>query len=162
MKFVTPTLIFGHFHLRCPIPQHLKHLTSSIVSCLLTFTSSLTPHCITLLAITSNLFWRTDFLFFSTLLFLQLQARCPNLLHPQHTLSSLSSISALSLARAYHWLSIPLRRELYCSRDIMLHLQRSQMRNDLTTVMSTRVQDLHPARHLLPYYCPSNMVILLP
>ena len=42
-------------------------------------------------------------------------------------------------------------RELYCSRDMMLCLQRSQMRSDLTTVMSTRVQDFHPARYLLSY-----------
>ena len=120
-----PTSIFGHSHLRCLVPQHLKHLTPFIVSCLFTFTFSLTLHYITLLAITSNLFWRINFPFSSTLLFLQLWARCLNLLHPQYTLPSLPSISIPSLARAYHWLSILLRRELYCSRDIMLYLQRS-------------------------------------
>ena len=149
--FFFSTSIFGHSHLRCPTFQHLKHFTFSIISCLLTFTSCLTLHCITLLAITSNLFWRINLLFSFSFLFLQLQARCPNLLYPQYTLSSLFSISALSLARACHWLSIPSMRELYYSRDIMLCLWRSQIKNDLTTVMSTRVQDLYPARHLLPY-----------
>ena len=145
------TSIFEHSYLRCLTLQYLKHFTFSIISCLLTFTSSLTLHCITLLAITSNLFWGIDFSFSFPFLFLQLQARCLNFLHLQYTLPSLPSISALSLARACCWLSILLMRELYCSRNIMLHLQRSQIRNDLTTVTFTGVQDLHPARHLLPY-----------
>jgi len=121
------TSIFKYSYLRYPIPQHLKHLTPSIVFCLLTFTFSLTLYCITLLAITSNLFWGIDFLFSSTLLFLQLWTRCPNLLHPQYTLPSLLSISALSLTRACYWLSILLRRELYCSRDIMLYITNGHL-----------------------------------
>ena len=125
------TFIFEHSHLKCPTPQHLKYLIFPTISFLLVLTSSLTPHCITLLAITSNLFWGVSFPFISSFLFLQLQARYLNLLHSQHTLLSLLSISALSLVRAYHCLSIPLMRELYCSRDMMLHFQRSQIRNDV-------------------------------
>ena len=113
------TSIFGHFHLQCPTPQHQKHFTSPTLSCCFISTSSFTLHCIILLAITSNLFWGINFPFASPILFLQLRARYPNLLHPQHILLSFSSISALSLARAHHWLSIPLMRELYCSRDIV-------------------------------------------
>ena len=97
------TLIFGHSHLKCPTLQHLKHFTSSSTFCYLTSTSSLTLHCITLLANTSNLFWEIGFPFSPLLLFLQLQARCPNFLYPQHFLPS---NSALNLARAFFWLSI--------------------------------------------------------
>ena len=57
-------LIFGHFHLKCPTPQHLKHLTSSTISFLLILTSSLTPYLITLLDNTSNLFLEISSLFF--------------------------------------------------------------------------------------------------
>ena len=81
LLFFFSTSIFGYFHLGYLIPQHLKHFTSSIISCLLTFTFSSTLHCITLLAVTSNLFWGIGFPFSSCFLFLQLQARCPNLLH---------------------------------------------------------------------------------
>ena len=96
------TLIFGYFHLQYPTPQHLKHYTpSSTVFCFLTSTSSFTPHCITLLTITSNLFWGTSFPFASFFLFLQLWARCLNFLYSQYILPSLSFISALSLVRAY-------------------------------------------------------------
>ena len=102
LLFFFSTSIFGYFHLRCPTLQHLKYFTFSVISCLLTFTSSLTLQYITLLAITSNLFWRISFSFFSHFLFLQLQARCPNLLYLQHTLPPFLSISALSLARACH------------------------------------------------------------
>ena len=133
----------------CPFFPHLKHSTSTI-SCFL-IVLSFTSHYITLLDNTSNLFWGVVFLFSSSSLFLQFRARCPNFLHPQHILPSLPSISALSLARTHRWLSILLIRELYCSRDMVLHLQRSQSRNDLTNVTSTGAQDLHPARHLLPY-----------
>ena len=149
--FSFSTTMFGHSHLQCPVPLHLKHCTSSTTSCLLTFTSFLKPHLITLLASTSNLFWRVDLPFSSCSLFLQLWTKCPNFLYPQYILPSLPSISALSLARACHWLSILPIRELYCSRDMVLYLWRSQNRSDLTNVMSTGVQDLHPARHLLPY-----------
>ena len=50
------TLIFGHFHLKCPTSQYLKYLTSSTILFLLILTSSLTPYLITLLDNTSNLF----------------------------------------------------------------------------------------------------------
>jgi len=42
-------LIFGHSYLKCPIPQHLKYLTSSTISFLLILIFSLTLHLITLL-----------------------------------------------------------------------------------------------------------------
>ena len=48
------TSILGHSHLKCPTFQYLKHLIPSSISCHLTLTSSLTPHCITLLVNTSN------------------------------------------------------------------------------------------------------------
>ena len=79
--FSFSTTMFGHSHLWCPIPLHLKHCTSSTTSCLPTFSSSLTLHCITLLAIFSNLFWETGFPF-TSFIFLQLWTRCPNFLHP--------------------------------------------------------------------------------
>ena len=128
---------------------HLKHSTFTI-SCFFTILS-FTSHCIILLDNTSNLFWGAVPLFSFPSLFLQFQARCPNPLQLQHTLPSLLSISALNLARACHWLSILSIRKLYCSRNMVLHLQKSQNRSDLTNVASTRVQDLHLARHLLPY-----------
>ena len=139
----------GHSLHLCPFSPHLKHSTST-VSCFLIILS-FTSHCITLLDNTSNLFWKAVLLFSSSSLFLQFQARCPNFLQPQHILLSLPSISALSLARVHCWLSILPIRELYCSRNMVLHLWKSQNRNDLTNVTSTGVQDLYPARHLLPY-----------
>ena len=60
----------------CPFSPHLKHSTS-IISCLL-IVVSLTPHCITLLNNTSNLFWGMTPLFSFLPLFLQFRARCPN------------------------------------------------------------------------------------
>ena len=106
--------IFGHFHLECSTPQYLKHCTPFFtVFYFFTFTSSFTLHCIILFAIISNLFWEISFLFISSFLFLQLQTRCLNFLHSQYTFPSLPPISALSLARVYHWLSIPFMRELY-------------------------------------------------
>ena len=107
------TSMSGHSYLQYPISLYLKYCTSFIISCFLTFTSSPTPHYITLLTIISNLFWGIGFLFISSLLFLQLQAGCPNFLQYQYILSFLPSNSALSLARAYFWLSRPLMRELY-------------------------------------------------
>ena len=113
LSFFFLILIFGHSHLQYPIFQHLKHCTStSAISCLLTCTSSFTSHCITLLAIILNLFWRISFSFISSFLFLQFWTRYLNLLHFQYTLSLLS-IFALSLARVHYWLSILLIRELY-------------------------------------------------
>ena len=120
------TSMFGHSHLQCPIPQHLKHLTSSTISFLPIFTSSLTLHLITLLNNTSNLFLGISFPFFSFFLFLQLQARCLNFLQLQHSLSLLLSNCTLSEARAHFSLSMLLRRLLYWSRDMVLCLQRDQ------------------------------------
>ena len=123
LLFSLSTSMFEHFHLWCLTFQHLKHFTSSssTISCLLTFTSSLTLYCITLFAITSNLFQRISFPFIS-FLFLQLQTRCPNLLQYQHILLLLPSNFTLSLVKVYCWLSMLLMRELYCSRDMVLHL----------------------------------------
>ena len=64
------TSTFRHSYLKCPTSQYLKHLTPSSTSCHLTFTSPFIPHCITLLANTSNLFWGIGFLFSSLFLFL--------------------------------------------------------------------------------------------
>ena len=120
----------GHSLHLCPFSPHLKHSTST-VSCLLIVFSP-TPHCITLLDNTSYLFWGvTPLSFFSSLL-LQFWARCPNPLQYQHILPLLPFNSALSLARVHFWLSKLLMRELYCSRDMVLCLQRSQNRSDLT------------------------------
>ena len=69
------TSIFGHFYLKYPTPQYLKHLTSITISFLLILTFSFTPYLITLLNNTSNLFLEISFLFFLSFLFLQLQAR---------------------------------------------------------------------------------------
>ena len=69
LLFSFSTAMFGHSHLQCPVPLHPKHCTSFTTSCLLTFTFSLRPHLITLLASTSNLFWRVDLPFFSCSLF---------------------------------------------------------------------------------------------
>ena len=102
LLFSFSTAMFEYSHLRCPVLLHLKHCISSTTSCFLTFTSPLRPHLITLLVSTLNLFWRVDLPFFSCSLFLQLWAKCPNFLYPQHTFPSLPSISALSLARACH------------------------------------------------------------
>ena len=70
LLFFFSTAMFGHSHLQCLVPLHLKHCTFFTTSCLLTFTFSLRPHLITLLASTSNLFWRVDLPFFSCSLFL--------------------------------------------------------------------------------------------
>ena len=79
------TSIFEYSYLKCLTPQHLKHLTSSTISFLLILTFSLTPHLITLLNNTSNLFWGAVPLFSFPSLFLQFQARCPNPLQLQHS-----------------------------------------------------------------------------
>jgi len=120
----------GHSLHLCPFSPHLKHSTSTVSYLLIVF--SPTPHCITLLDNTSYLFWGvTPLSSFSSLL-LQFQARCPNPLQHQHILPLLPSNSALSLVRVHFWLSKLLMRELYCSRDMVLCLQRSRNRSDLT------------------------------
>ena len=77
LSLLLSTSMFGHSYLWCPTPQHLKHFTPfSFLSCYLTSTSPLTPHCITQLANTLNLFLRISFPSSSPILFLQLQTRC--------------------------------------------------------------------------------------
>ena len=66
----------GHSLHLCPFSPHLKHTTST-VSCFL-IVLSFTPHYITLLDNTSNLFWGAVPLFSFSLLFLQFWARCLN------------------------------------------------------------------------------------
>ena len=107
----------GYFHFLCPFSPHPKHFASSLtISCLLT---SFTPHCITQLFSTSNLFPTAVFFFFSSPL-LHFWARCLNLPQCLHSLPSLLSSSALSLARARLSLSISLMSWLYWFRDIAL------------------------------------------
>jgi len=115
------TSMFGHSHFWCPTLQHLKHCISSspLFYCLIS-TLPLTPYCITWLTNTSNLFLGIGFPFSSLTLFLQLQARCLNFLQLKHFFLSLSSSSALNLARACYWLSMLLIKELYCLRDMVL------------------------------------------
>jgi len=115
LLFYLSTSMFGHSHLQCPTFQYLKHFTSSILSCCLTFTSSHTLYYITLVANISYLFWGFSlFSFSSSFLVLQLQARCPNFLQLQHSFSLLFSNCALSEVRAHFSLSMLLRRLLYC------------------------------------------------
>ena len=99
---------------------HLKHSTT-ITSCLLIILSS-TPHYITLLFNTSNLFWGMIVPFSPSFLFLQLQARCPNFLQHQHNFLFLASNFSLSLVREHLSLSKLLMSCLYWIRDIVLCL----------------------------------------
>ena len=118
-NFFSPFQIGHSLHL-CPFSPHLKHSTSTISYLLIVF--SPTPYCITLLDNTLYLFWGvTPLSSFSSLL-LQFQARYLNPLQHWHILPLLTSNSALSLVRVHFWLSKLLMRELYCSRDIVLHL----------------------------------------
>ena len=75
---------------------------------------------------TLNLFWEviTPFFFFFSL-FLQFQTRYLNFLQHLYSFPLLSSNSSLSLARECFCLSRLLIRELYCYRDIELHLYNS-------------------------------------
>ena len=102
----------GHSLHLCPSSPHLKHFTPNILTLLIVFSS--TPHCITLLLNTSNLFWGTTVPFVSPLLFLQFRARCPNFLQHRHNFPFLPSNSALNLARAHFSLSRLLISWLYC------------------------------------------------
>ena len=141
----------GHFLHLCPFSPHLKHSTSTTPTFLIVF--SFSPHCITLLHNTSNLFWGTTVPFSSFLLFLQFRARCPNPLQHLHSFPLLPSSSSLSLARVRFSLSILLINELYCCKDMVLYLCKgTDLMVDLTTVTSVGAQDLHPTRHLLPYW----------
>ena len=87
-------------------------------------------------------------------LFLQFRARCPNPLQLLQSFSFLPSNSSLSLARAHFSLSRLLINELYCSWDIMITSQGGYGVNGLILLSATSVgvQDLHPTRHLLPYW----------
>ena len=101
----------------CPCSLHSKHSTSATLICLIVLSPS--PHYITLLFNTSNLFWGTTIPFFSLLLFLQFRARCPNSLQHLHNFPFLPFNSALILARARFSLSRLLMRVLYWVWDIM-------------------------------------------
>ena len=133
----------------CPSPPHLKHFTTTILMLLMALSS--TPYYITLLLRISNLFWGTTTPFSSSLFFLQFQARCLNSLQPLQSFPFLPSSSSLSLARVYFSLSKLLINELYCCRDMVLHLCKgTDLMVNLTKVTSVGAQDLHPTRHLLP------------
>ena len=108
-----------HFLYLCPSSLHLKHLTA--IPILLIILSS-TPHCITLLDKTSNLFWGATSLFSFSLLFLQFWARYLNSLQLQHSHFFFPSNFALNEVRACFCLSKLLINELYWSRDIVLYL----------------------------------------
>jgi len=110
----------GHSLYLCPFFLHLKHSTFT-VSCFLIILS-FTSHCITLLDNTSNLFWEVVPLFSFPSLFLQFQARCPNPLQPQHFCSFFPSNFTLNEVRTCFCLSKLLINELYCCKDMMLHL----------------------------------------
>ena len=119
-------LIFSHsrhFLYLHPHSPHLKHSTATI-SCLLIILFS-TPHCITLLLNTSNLFWEVMVLFSLFFLFLQLWARCPNPLQLLHNFPLLPSSSSLSLVKAHFSLSKLLINELYYCKDIVLRLYKN-------------------------------------
>ena len=144
----------GHSLHLCPFSSHLKHSTLLTSSCLLIVLFS-NPHCITLLLNTSNLFLGTTFSFFFPPLFLQFQARCPNLLYLLHSFPLLFSSSSLSLVRACFSLSRLLINKWYCSWDIVMMFQDRYGVNSLislVTTMSVGTQDLYPTRHLLSYW----------
>ena len=101
----------GHTLHLCPFSPHLKHSTSTTFCLLIVL--SFTPHCITLLNNTSNLFWKVIFSLSSSFLeFLQFWTRCPNFLQLKHSFPLLLSSSSLSLVREYFCLSMLLRIEL--------------------------------------------------
>ena len=156
------TSMFGHFHLQCLTPQHLKPFTSS-ASCHLIYLSPPSLLFITLLVSISNLFW--DFLLFSfSFPFLQLQARCPNFLQLQHSLSHLPYDCALNEARACFSLSMLLIRFLYCVWDIMLISQGYEI-NDWSYLMLCLLGHkifIQPGAYWPTNYCPNSMVRLLP
>ena len=110
----------GHSLHLCPFSPYLKHSTST-TSCFLIILS-FTSHCITLLINTSNLFWGAVSLSSFPFLFLQLRARCPNPLQFQHSRSFFPSNFALNETRVCFCLSKLLINELYCCKDIVLHL----------------------------------------
>ena len=114
----------GHFLHLCLSFSYLKHSTIQPISSVSCLFSSI-PYLITLLLNISNLFWEMTFLFSFSSLFLQFWARCPNFLQYQQIFPFLPSSSALNLARVCFSLSKLLIRELYCCKDMMLHLYNS-------------------------------------
>ena len=107
----------GHSLYLCPFFLYLKHSMSTISYLLIIL--SFTPHCITLLDNTSNLFWRVV-VSFSPSLFLQLWARCPNSLQLLYNFLLLLLSSFLSLVRVHFSSSKLLINELYCCKDMLL------------------------------------------
>jgi len=112
----------GHSLHLCPFSPYLKHSTFT-VSCFFIILSFIS-HCITLLDNTSNLFWGAVSLFSFPSLFLQFQARCLNPLQLQHSRSFFSSNFALNAVRTHFCLSKSLINELYCCKDMVLHLYK--------------------------------------
>jgi len=58
----------------------------------------------------------------------------------------------MKFVTVYFSLSKLLINELYCCRDMVLHLCKgTDLMVDLTKVTSVGTQDLYPTKHLLPY-----------
>ena len=110
------------------LPQQTLSAPVPLLSTLIIFSS--TPHCITLLPNALNLFWGITVSFSLSLLFLQLQARCPNPLQLKHNFSLFPSSSSLSLVREHFSLSKLLISELYCCKDMVLCLCKEYRFND--------------------------------
>ena len=120
--FATCATLFhnGHSLHLYPFSPYLKHSTFTTPTLLIILSS--TPHCITLLFNTSNLFWDIVIPFSASFYFLQFQTRCPNPLQPKHNFPLLPSSSFLSLVRECFSLSKLLMIELYCSKDMVVCL----------------------------------------
>ena len=118
----------GHSLHLCPFSPHLKYSTSTTPTLLIIFSS--TPHCITLLFNTSNLFWDIVTPFSASFYFLQFWARYLNPFQPKHNFSLLSLSSSLSLVREHFSLSKLLISALYCCKDIVLCLCKGYRFND--------------------------------
>ena len=104
----------------CPFSPHLKHFTFTVFCFFIIL--SFISHYITLLDNTSNLFWGVVPLFSFPFLFLQFWTRCPNSLQLQYSHSFFPSNFALNKVRAHFCLSKLLINELFCCKDIILHL----------------------------------------
>ena len=152
----------GHSLHLCPSSPHLKHLTATVLMLLITLSS--TPYCITRLFKTSNLFWGISAPFSSSLLFLQFQARCPNLLQLLQSFSFLPSNSTLSLARARFSLSRLLNKVLYYSWDIIITSQ-GDMELMVWSYLMLRLLGrkifIQPDTYCPTDYCPNTMVSVI-
>ena len=150
------TFLSGHSLHLCPFSLHLKH-SNFTTFCLFIVLSS-TPHCITLLNNTSNLFWGVILPLSSPFSkFLQFWARCPNFQQLKHSFSFLSSSSSLSLMREYFCLSILLRIELYYSKDIVLYFWKWYRFNGLSYLILCLLECkifIWPDVYYLTNYCP--------